>query len=57
MSKVYIIRSHGTDEVGGALGLLKLHDCRKQKDEVDGALGKFWMVLIAICLHYDANEV
>ncbi|XP_061354575.1 B3 domain-containing protein Os01g0234100-like isoform X2 [Gastrolobium bilobum] len=36
--KVYIIRSQGSDEMDGALGLLKLDDCRKEKDEVDGAL-------------------
>ncbi|XP_029130863.1 B3 domain-containing protein Os01g0234100 isoform X2 [Cajanus cajan] len=36
--KVYIIRSQGSDEVDGALGLLKLDECRKQTDEVNGVL-------------------
>ncbi|KAK7405813.1 hypothetical protein VNO78_07423 [Psophocarpus tetragonolobus] len=37
--KVYIIRSQGFDEMDGALGLLKLDKCRKQRDVVDGTLG------------------
>ncbi|KAI4298447.1 hypothetical protein L6164_032004 [Bauhinia variegata] len=30
--KVYIIRSNGSDELGGALGLLKLDACKKEKE-------------------------
>ncbi|KAK7308212.1 hypothetical protein VNO77_41812 [Canavalia gladiata] len=45
--KVYIIRSQRWDEVDGALGLLKLDDCRTQRDEVDGAIVKCGMVLMA----------
>ncbi|KAK3212134.1 hypothetical protein Dsin_016840 [Dipteronia sinensis] len=32
--KVYIVRSNGSDEVDGALGLLKLDTCCKQQDSV-----------------------
>ncbi|TKY71270.1 hypothetical protein E2542_SST07567 [Spatholobus suberectus] len=38
--KVYIIRSQGSDELDGALGLLKLDERRKQRNEVNGALGE-----------------
>ncbi|XP_057416683.1 B3 domain-containing protein Os01g0234100-like isoform X2 [Lotus japonicus] len=36
--KVYIVRSQGSDEVDGALGMLKLDKCRKTNDEVSSVL-------------------
>lgn len=48
---MYIIRSQGSDDVDGALGLLKLEEWREKKDEVGGALGKCGMVFT--CMYYD----
>lgn len=44
---MYIVRSQGSDEVDGALGMLKLDKCRKTNDEVSSVLGKFVIVFLA----------